>query len=53
MTEIRLKRFLNGDDGRPESHQKDGGEDKKDEREDQLYGGLCRLFLHFLTTLRS
>ena len=48
-----FKRFLNDDDGGPESHQKDGWKDKKDQREDQLDGSLGRLFLHLLPTLRA
>ena len=36
-------------DGRPESHEDDGGEDKQDQRDDHLDGGFGSLFFGALT----
>lgn len=53
MLEILLKRIRYHNSGRTQSHQKQRGEDKKDQREDQLDRGLCRLLLHLLAALHS
>src|SRR6266550_5731290 len=53
MSKIFVKTLHYGDGRRAQSHQKQGGKNKQDKREDKFDRCLCCLLLHFLATLGS
>src|SRR5258708_19453277 len=53
LGKILLERLCHDDRFRANSHHEKRGEDKEDQREDQLDTGLCRLLFYLLPPFRS